>query len=154
MTSSRVAEQFAGDRFAGVPSEATVGEVMHPGVIFCSPESPVRQAARLMARYNVHAVVVLGDDEEGGLWGIVSDSDLVSVVARRALDEHTAGGMARTPLVTVCRGDSVARAAELMTEHRVTHLLVLVGRRPVGMVSTLDLACAVAEGLDSAVSDG
>jgi CBS domain-containing protein len=147
---SGTAEQITGERFAGVLSdEATVGEVMHPGLIFCAPESPARQAARLMARYNVHAVVVLGDDEEGGLWGIVSDSGLVSFIARRELDEHTAGGMARTPLVTVCRSDSIARAAELMCEHRVTHLLVLVGRRPVGVVSTLDLARAAAEGLDS-----
>ena len=137
-------------RLVGVPAdEATVGEVMHPGVIFCPPESPVRHAARLMATYNVHAVVVLGDDEEGGLWGIVSDSDLVSVIARRELDEHTAGGMSRTPLVTVCRSDSVAHAAELMREHGVTHLLVVVRHRPVGVVSTLDLARAAAEGLSS-----
>ena len=150
MTSSGTAERFGPERFAGVPAdEATVGEVMHPGVIFCAPESPVRHVAGLMARYRVHAVVVLGDDEEGGLWGIVSDSDLASVIARRELDEHTAGSMARTPLVTVCRSDSIAHAAELMCEHRVAHLLVVVRRRPVGVVSTLDLARAAAEELDS-----
>ena len=46
---------------------------MNPGIIICSAESPVRHAARLMARYGVHAVFVLGDDEECGFSGIVSD---------------------------------------------------------------------------------
>jgi CBS domain-containing protein len=126
--------------------EATVGEVMNPAIIVCSSESPARHAATLMARHGVHAVVVLGEDEEGGFWGIVSDSDLVSVIARRELDEHTAGSMARTPLVTVCRSDSVAHAAELMREHHVAHLLVVVRGRPVGVVSTLDLARAARGG--------
>src|SRR5688572_13956725 len=53
--------------------EVTVAEAMHPGVLVCGPESPLRYAARVMATHGVHAVVVLGDEEEGGLWGIVSD---------------------------------------------------------------------------------
>jgi CBS domain-containing protein len=56
--------------------------------------------------------------------------------------------MARTPLVTVSRGDSVAHAAELMRENGVTHLLVVgPAERPIGIVSTLDLARAAAAGL-------
>jgi CBS domain-containing protein len=49
--------------------EIRVDEVMHPGIIFSPPELPLRHAAGLMARHQVHAVVVMGDDEEGGLWG-------------------------------------------------------------------------------------
>jgi CBS domain-containing protein len=135
----------------GVTSdELRVGDVMHPGVIFCAPESPLRHAARLMARHRVHAIVVLGDDEEGGLWGVVSDADLVQAIARRELGALTAGGMARTPLVTVSREETVAGAALLMAEHGVTHLLVVdQGERPIGVVSTLDLARAAAAGLTS-----
>ncbi|HEU6443827.1 MAG TPA: CBS domain-containing protein [Gaiellaceae bacterium] len=128
--------------------ELRVGDVMHPGVIFCAPESPLRHAARLMARHRVHAIVVLGDDEEGGLWGVVSDADLVQAIARQSLGDTTAGGMARTPLVTILREETVAKAAALMSEHSVTHLLVVdQGDRPIGVVSTLDLARAAAAGL-------
>jgi CBS domain-containing protein len=131
----------------GAPcDEVTVAEVMHPGVIFCSPEVPLRHVARLMANHRVHAVVVLGDDEEGGLWGAVSDADVVEAIARGELDEHEAGGMARTPVVTISRSDSIARAAELMREQAVTHLLVIGRGRPIGVVSTLDLARAIADG--------
>ena len=133
-------------REGGAPSdEITVGEVMHPGIIIAAPESPLRQVARLMARHRVHAVVVIGDDEEGGIWGIVSDRDLLGALAGAELDEHTAGGMARTPVLTVSRSDSVGHAARVMSEHAVTHLLVLAsGRHPVGVISTLDLARAAA----------
>lgn len=133
----------------GVTSdELRAGDVMHPGVIFCAPESPLRYAAGLMARHHVHAIVVLGEDEEGGLWGVVSDADLVGAIARQDLSSYTAGGVARTPIVTIARDEPVANAAVLMTEHGVTHLLVVdQGDRPIGVVSTLDLARAAAAGL-------
>lgn len=135
--------------FEGMTSdEVRVADVMHPGVIFCAPESPLRYAARLMARHGVHAIVVLGEDEEGGLWGVVSDSDLVHAIAQQDLGARTAGGMARTPVVTISREDTLARAAELMSEHGVTHLLVVSREaHPIGVVSTLDLARATASGL-------
>jgi CBS domain-containing protein len=136
-------------RYERAPSdEICIGEVMHAGVLYCPPEVPLRYAAEMMARHRVHAVVVLGEDEEGGLWGVVSDTDLLAAIALRELDDHTAGAMAVTPLVTVNRSDSVARAAELMRENSVTHLLVVAGEgQPVGVVSTLDLAAAVACGM-------
>ena len=138
---------LAGPAAAGV----TVGEVMHAGLIICGPESPARHAARLMARNRVHAVVVLGDDEEGGLWGIVSDRDLVDAVATGEVGAGSAGSMARMPLVTVTRDDSLAHAARLMHDHAATHLLVVgAGGRPVGMLSTLDVVAAAAAGLTDA----
>jgi CBS domain-containing protein len=139
----------------GVTSdELLVADAMHPGVIFCAPESPLRHAARLMAKHRVHAIVVLGDDEEGGLWGVVSDVDLVDAVARNDLSGCTAGGVARTPLVTIAREQTVASAALLMSEHGVTHLLVVAsGDRPIGVISTLDLARAAAAGLTDPVRE-
>lgn len=136
-------------RLAGAPSdEICIGEVMHTGVLYCPPEVPLRYAAEMMARHRVHAVVVRGEDEEGGLLGVVSDTDVLAAIALRELDDHSAGGMATTPLVTVNRSDSVARAAELMRENSVTHLLVVAAAgHPVGVVSTLDLVGAVAAGM-------
>jgi Ala-tRNA(Pro) deacylase len=117
---------------------------MHEGVVVCAPEAPLRYAAELMSRHRIHAVVVLGDDEEGGLWGMVSDVDLVTALARGELDARTAGGMAQTPPVTISPDDPLERAAETMAAHCVTHLIVTDRHdRPIGIVSTLDLARAV-----------
>ena len=125
--------------------DATVGDVMHPGVVVCGPEAPARHVARLMARHNVHAIVVWGDDEEGGPWGVVADTDLLEAFGRPEL-EGSAGALARTPIVSVGAEERIVRAAELMRRHRVTHLVVTAHGRPVGIVSTLDLARAVAGG--------
>ncbi len=127
-------------------TEVTVREVMHPGIIVCGPESPLRYAARLMVRHGIHAIVVLGDDEEGGPWGVLSDADVLGAFGRRELD-GSAGAIARTPMVTVSPSESVLRAAELMRQHRVTHLVVTSRGRPVGVLSTLDLARAAAAGI-------
>jgi CBS domain-containing protein len=101
----------------------------------------------MMARHGIHAVVVLGDDEEGAIWGVVSDVDVLSAIARRELALQTAGGAAVAPVATVSRSDSLVHAAELMREHLATHLVVVADGRPVGVLSTLDLAVAVAAGM-------
>jgi CBS domain-containing protein len=128
-------------------SDVTVGEVMHPGVIVCSPEAPVRHAAWLMSTHRIHAVIALGDDEAGGLWGVVTDSDVLDAAATDELDKLTVGAVAQTQVVTISRSDSLARARGRMHEHGVTHLLVTARDRPVGIVSTLDLIDAAAAGV-------
>jgi CBS domain-containing protein len=128
----------------------SVSEAMHAGVVSCPPETPLRDVARMMARFAIHAVVVYTEEAEGeeivGLWGVVADADLVAAAAVDDLGGRTAGGTARTPLVMIYPHESMKRAAELMKEHRVTHLLVISpsSERPLGIVSTLDLARVLA----------
>jgi CBS domain-containing protein len=133
-----------------VPFElATVGDAMSRGVISCPPETPLRVVARLMATYGVHAIFVMEhtdeDDEAPQLWGVVSDLDLVAA-ARLDLDTLTAGAAAVTPLVTVAADSSVTEAGSLMAQHGIAHLAATDpdSRRPIGVISTLDIARAVA----------
>ncbi len=125
---------------------------MHVGVITCDRDTLLTEVARTMARESVHCVVVAtGSGESGALWSIVSDLDLVAAATVRDLADQTAGGSAASPLVLVTPGESLERAAQLMTEHATTHLLVVDRRRPpapVGVLSTLDIASALAEGED------
>jgi CBS domain-containing protein len=127
-----------------------VDEAMHPGVLTCPPETPLRDVARMMARYRIHAVVVFTEDDETdelpGIWGLVSDTDLLAAAAVDDVDGRTAGGTARTPLVTVRPEETLQWAAELMEQHHVSHLVVVssISERPVGIVSTLDVARRVA----------
>ena len=112
----------------------------------------VRVVARMMATFNVHSVYVFEhqdeDDENPQLWAVVSDLDLVAA-SRLDLDQRTAGGSAVTPLVTVPRDAPIQEAAELMAQHGIAHLAVIDpdARRPIGVISTLDIARAVAAGL-------
>lgn len=128
--------------------EAKVEEVMHPGVLTCPPETPLRTVARMMSSYSVHAIVVTdldaeGDDDERA-WGIVSSLDLIRARTSGA-DEPTAGGVAGTDVVTVSAGDPLSSAAQLMADHGTEHVVVAnVRGRPVGVVSTRDVAAVLA----------
>ena len=125
-----------------------VSSAMHPGVITCHPGATLRDVARMMANVGIHAVVVWGDEEDDsqGFWGIVSDLDLVTAAARGELLAGPAVGAAKTEVVTVRAGESLMRAAKLMEGHRATHLVVVADDRdrPIGVLSTLDLARALA----------
>jgi len=125
-----------------------VDEAMHHGVLTCEREAPLSEVAATMARELVHCVVVeSGSGEEGPLWGIVSDLDLVAAASVRDLDEQTAGGTAATPVVTVSPAETLERAAQLMTEHGTAHLIVVdreERRLPIGVLSTLDIAATLA----------
>ena len=139
-----------------VPFElATVGDAMSHGVISCPPETPLRVVARMMATYGVHAIFVFEhadeDDEAPQLWAVVSDLDLVAAT-RLDLDLVTAGATAVTPLVSVAADRSISEAGGLMAQYGIAHLAVTDpdSRRPIGVISTLDIARAAAAGTPSA----
>ena len=127
-----------------------VVDVMHPGVIACPFETPLRTVARMMATYRVHAVVVLaheGDELPGGtLWGVVSDTDLLQASQDFDFETETAQALAMTPALTIASREPLARAVQLMIEHEVSHLIVVEhhSKRPIGVLSTLDVARALA----------
>lgn len=121
-----------------------VAAAMTTGVISCPPETPLTEVAEIMAGNRVHAVYVF-DDDSGELWGLVSDLDLVAA-ARGDLERLTARDASVTPLVAVETHDSLDRAAQLLAENGISHLAVIdpSTRRPVGVLSTLDLAQVIA----------
>lgn len=122
----------------------TVADVMHSGVVTCSPTTRLVTVAREMAAHRIHCVVVRPPDANA-VWGFVSDLDLVAAAALGAVN-GIAGSAAATPAVTAHPEDSIQRAMQLMVEHQVTHLVVVDDDgRPRGVISTLDIAEALAD---------
>jgi CBS domain-containing protein len=124
-----------------------VSHAMHKGVLTCPKDASLAHVAELMASHRVHCVVVADELEGvGSVWGIVSDLDLAAAASVRDLDEQTAGATAATAVLTVSPEETVQRAAQLMTEHGASHLVVVDStRRPIGILSTLDVAAALGE---------
>ena len=79
--------------------------------------------------------------------GVVSDLDLVAAVAGGEDAGTVAGKVAATPAVAVGLREPLARAAQMMAEQAVTHLVVVDPRsvRPVGVISTFDVARTLAD---------
>ena len=131
--------------------DATVADAMHPGVMTCPPEASAVSVARMMATHHVHAIVVEGIGPDAyppsrRVWGIVSDLDLTRAAASGNAEDLTAAELAATEPVTIDVTAPLAEAARTMDEHGTAHLIVVDRRRPVGMLSTLDVAGALAWG--------
>jgi CBS domain-containing protein len=131
-------------------ANATVADAMRTGVMSCPPDVEAGVVARMMATNHIHSVVVEGvhlDPVRGEQlkWGVVSDMDLLRA-ARAGIEELTAGEIAITDAVTVEPTLPLDEAARLMDEHETAHLIVVDRGRPVGILSTLDVAGVLAWG--------
>ncbi len=124
-----------------------VGAMQSP-VVHCPPETPLREIASVMAERCIHCVATGGvtRDRLRGLslvWGIVTDLDVV----RAALDagpEPVAGTICAGEVVTVDPDETLDVVARRMSEHDLTHVVVVADGEPVGVISTLDIASALA----------
>jgi CBS domain-containing protein len=147
MSSQPLSSPPGSDR-APALEHALVEDVMRRGIIGCGPDTDLTTLARLMASNHVHAVVVSGTESSprGGerlTWGLVTALDLVAA-ALPGVGAPDAGALASSEIVTVEADERLGRAAQLMVEHGLTHLIVVSRARPVGILSTLDVAGCMA----------
>ena len=128
-----------------MPDLATpVTAAMSRGTLTCQAETPMRTVARMMSEHSVHSVVVTNlDGYDEAAWGIVTDVDVMGA-AQSDLDQLTAGDAAGTEMVVVDPEETLERAAQLMSDHEVTHLVVVERGKPVGVLSSLDVAGVLA----------
>ncbi len=148
--SATTPQNFHGSYLMPSLEHATVADAMHPGIMTCEPDAPVTEVARMMAGHHVHCVAVMGIAHEHGehlVWGIISDLDLIRAGTSKGA-EATASEMAIEPIFTVEPSTPLREAADLMLTHSSTHVLVIdaVKQRPIGMLSTLDIAGILAWG--------
>jgi len=117
---------------------------MHAGVLTCAGDDSLQDVATIMAKHRVHAVAITDGASQRPV-GVVSDLD---IVAAAASGEATTGlqAAASEPLA-VSATESLERAARLMSEHGVSHLVVVdgAGGFPIGVLSTLDIATVYAD---------
>lgn len=128
---------------------ATVSDAMHPGILTCEPDATLGEVAQVMATHHVHCVVVIGvshEEPECFVWGIISDLDLIRGGIRNG--PATARSLAVQPIVVVEPSMPLREAAEEMLARGVSHAVVTdpLTDRPVGVLSTLDVAGVLAWG--------
>ena len=130
---------------------ATVSDAMHPGILSCEADATLTGVARLMAAHHVHCVAVMGisHDQPGEklVWGIISDLDLVRAGIRTGRGQ-SAGAIALQPIISVEPTMALREVGELMLTKGATHVVVIDPglQRPIGILSTLDVAGVLAWG--------
>jgi CBS domain-containing protein len=108
-------------------------------VFTVSPEETVATAAALLEERKVGAMVVV--NRSGAVVGILSERDLVRVVARSGaagLEQPVSGCMTREVIFAMPH-ETIDDLMARMTDRRVRHLPVLADGRLAGIVSIGDL---------------
>ena len=129
---------------------ATAADAMRPRVLTCTPDTPLVIVAQRMAGEHVHAIVVMGprggDGDRRRPWGVLTDRDLLHNARR--VEELTAGEVATPAMLEIHPGDSLSDVADRMIAAGTSHAIVEEpsSGRPVGVVSTLDIAGILAWG--------
>jgi CBS domain-containing protein len=138
-------QPYRGDYLRPSFRNATVADTMTPGIITCAPETSLEVVAELMATHRVHAIAIGGMAADQLVWGVIDTMDLI-----RALRDPDAAGCAEAishqPAPAIDPDAPLSEAVRMMDEHSTAHLVVVDRGRPVGVVSTLDVAGAAAWG--------
>jgi CBS domain-containing protein len=132
---------------------ARVADAMRPRVLTCDPETLLVNVAQRMASEHVHAIVVMLEtvDPDGETshrpWAVVTDHDVLRSAA--SIAHRTAGDVATGEVLVARPDERLPDVAERMLEHGTSHAVVVEPRtgRPVGVLSTLDIAGILGWGL-------
>lgn len=128
-----------------------VRDLMHSGLIACRPDTPLGEAAALLAEHRVHALIVTAPD--GTPLGVLSDTDLLAGewlstddASFSAMTSLTAGEMMSSPPAVIDADRSVEEAAARMYGERLSRLLVTADGSAVGVIAVSDLVGNLARG--------
>jgi CBS domain-containing protein len=140
-----------------------IREVMTTHVVTVSPDTPVREIAKVLVKNGISAVPVV--DNSGAPLGMVSEGDLIGrdeadrearrdwwlvmlaegtelnpeFLASLRGTQHTARDVMAAPLVTVGEDTEASDVAKLLVSHRIKRVPVVRGGRITGIVSRADL---------------
>lgn len=115
-----------------------VSTLMRREVVTCPPDTPLAEAAALMAQHQCGSVIVSQDGRPIGIW-TESDAVALDLFAQGIFDQPVSGVMS-APLVSVNGMVDLQTAAGKFREHNIRHLVVVDDSGAMtGMVSQTDV---------------
>ncbi len=147
----------------------TAKDIMTKNVVFVTPSTSVEELASLLVKNQISGVPVL--DDEGLLYGMVTENDLISQNKRlhiptvvsfldaaiylesskkfenevKRLTATKVGDICARKVITITEDTTLVDIATIMTEKKVHLLPVLKNNKVVGIVGKRDLVKAAAQ---------
>jgi signal-transduction protein with cAMP-binding, CBS, and nucleotidyltransferase domain len=123
----------------------TLGDIVgnrSRALVTIQADASLRSAVELLCEHRIGALVVA--DHRGAMVGILSERDIMQVVAARTdLDAGRVGDVMIREVIVGLDSDELSHAMGVMTERRIRHLPIMRAGRPEAMVSIGDIVNAL-----------
>jgi CBS domain-containing protein len=123
-------------------------DIMTKALVTCTPENTIVEVARLMKTEDIGPVLIVDNEQNKTLVGIVTDRDIVVKAIADGQDVNTTrvGDVMSKKLVTCRADDNVDVAMKAMAQFQLRRIPVVEDNmRLVGIISQADLATRVDE---------
>ena len=128
----------AEDAAKGICLGQCVKDTMSSVIIFASPQTTIREAARLMREHHISSLLV---KDGARLVGIITDRDFRIRVLAEGVSDSTPISSVMTPDPMTIDLESLVQEAQLkMMAEGIRHLPVVDGQRPVGQVQDVKIS--------------
>ena len=111
---------------------------MNRNVIAVKPETSVREAAKVMAKYHIGSLIIL---EENRIAGIITEGDILRkvIVEGKDLDETKVRDIMTEKVFTIEPDKTIEDAVRLMMEKKIKKLPVIENEKLVGIITASDI---------------
>jgi CBS domain-containing protein len=123
-------------------------DIMTEDLVYCLPNDPVSKVAQLMKKEDIGPVLIVDNERDKTLVGIVTDRDLALKVVGEGRDpQNTRVEEVMTRKLVTCRADdSVENAMQAMAQYQLRRIpVVRDNMKLVGIISQADVATRVNE---------
>lgn len=113
-----------------------VKDFMSKNLITVTRKDSIHKCARLMYKNKISSILV--NEEDGTLAGIVTKTDLTSVLLTRSAEPLPVSKIMTKHVVTVMPADSLLLVESLLVKYKISRVVVERDRRPVGIITNRD----------------
>ena len=124
-----------------------IKDIMQTKLITLSPESTIREAARLMKEQDVGCVLITNGQH---LKGIITDRDIACWLAEGKDPSNVdVGFVMQRNVITVAPETDIYEVSKLMASRKIHRLPIVEDNKLCGLVTTSDLAGVLEEEIDN-----
>ena len=114
-----------------------------------SEDATLKEAAALMSKHNVGALLVSGKDSGPEFIGILSERDIIHHCCKEIpFETLKVSDAAVRDMIVVTADDSLETAKSIMARHHIRHLPVIENNKIIGMITVRDVISVMEEQKD------
>lgn len=111
---------------------------MNKNVVVAKPIVTLREASKVMGEMNMGSLVVMEDDK---IVGIITSTDILKAIGDgKDPDKTLVKDVMSKDVITIQADEDVSKAVEIMVQHKIKRLPVMMNDKLVGIITVSDIA--------------